>query len=278
MKKTKKGKGKKALLWTTGVAALGLLYSIAVEPMLIINRKLQIGTDVKSAETVVKAVHFSDVHLGWFYSTQRLEQLVEKINQQKPDILFFTGDLFDKARYFTEFEEAAAILQKLEAPLGKYAVWGNHDYGGGGVRVYESVVTQAGFTLLKNQGAYCQLPNGKTLHISGLDDLKFGKPDYSILQQADAADFHVVLAHAPDMGDKIAAYKPDLILSGHSHGGQVALPFLGPLYTPPGSKNYKAGKYMLKDTLLYIENGVGATGLPMRFFAFPGFTTITIGL
>ena len=278
MKKSekKKGKGRKALLWASGIAVLGLLYSVAVEPMLTINRRLEIGTGGTTPSATIKAIHFSDVHLGRYYSISRLEKLVEKINREQPDIVLFTGDLFDKARFFTQFDETASILKELQAPLGKYAVWGNHDYGGGGVRVYEKVLTEAGFTVLKNQSVECELPGGGWLQVSGLDDLKFGKPDYSILTQGDDADFHIVLAHAPDMAERIAPFQPDLILSGHSHGGQIAIPFIGPVYTPPGADNYKTGMHKLEDTLLYIENGVGTTGLPMRFGAFPGFTTLTI--
>lgn len=266
--------------WIAVVTGLGLLagamagYGVFIEPNQMHVRTATWGDPAAGTEPIT-AVHFSDVHLGPV-SLRRLQKLVDTINAQNPTIIFFTGDMVDKARNYHEAEQAAAILAGLQAPLGKFAVWGNHDVGGGGHRMYPALLETAGFTLLKNETEWIPLADGRILRVTGLDDAQMGRPDFSVADHAGAEDMHIVLAHAPDAAISLEGKPIDLVLSGHSHGGQIAIPFWGPLYTPPKAREYTHGTYQLSGFTLSIENGVGTTGVPVRFLSPPGFTVFTL--
>ncbi len=218
-----------------------------------------------------KILQFSDVHLGPEFTLKQLENLVEKMNELHPDIVVFTGDLIDKfGSYSAEKDEAKVILQKINAPLGKYAVFGNHDRGGGGSVFYKKYMEEAGFSVLVNEVQKIKVGNGKYITISGLDDFLLGKPQIdATLKHVRQQDFNMLLVHEPDVVDKVACYPVDFQVSGHSHGGQVQIPFIGPLITTKLAESYVEGMYELegknKPLHLYVNRGIGTTRMPVRF-------------
>ncbi|MBE5103709.1 metallophosphoesterase [Bacillus thuringiensis] len=222
-----------------------------------------------------RILQFSDVHLGPEFTLKQLENLVEKMNGLHPDIVVFTGDLIDKfGSYNAEREEAKGILQKIHAPLGKYAVFGNHDRGGGGSLFYKKYMEKAGFSVLVNEVQKIKVENSKYITISGLDDFLLGKPQIdSTLKELRQQDFNMLLVHEPDVVDKVARYPVDFQMSGHSHGGQVQLPFVGPLITTKLAREYVEGMYELegkdKPLHLYVNRGIGTTRKPVRFWSVP---------
>lgn len=113
------------------------VYSIKIEPKMLIKKEVKLKNDINYNNGSVKIIQFSDVHLGKFFSLNQLEKVVKKINENEPDIVLFTGDLIDVASQYENINEISNVLSKIDAKLGKYAVYGNHDYGGGAVRVYE---------------------------------------------------------------------------------------------------------------------------------------------
>ncbi len=215
----------------------------------------------------IRVVQFSDVHLGPNYSLQQLEKLVERVNELEPDIIAFTGDLIDVPSAFEGRSEISDILGKLRSRYGKYAVWGNHDYGGGGVRFYENIMSESGFKLLKNQNSAIELDSGQKITIIGLDDAMLGHPDIEkAYTGVDDKGDKLLLLHDPDLVDNIKADRFDLALAGHSHGGQVVVPFLGHLVTPPLARIYTKGMYQLADdNYLYVNSGIGTTRITVRF-------------
>ncbi|MEI5889981.1 metallophosphoesterase [Bacillus cereus] len=229
-----------------------------------------------------KIVQFSDVHLGPEFSLKQLDSLVEKMNELHPDIVVFTGDLIDKfGTYNEEREEAKKILKEIHAPLGKYAVFGNHDRGGGGSLFYKKYMEEAGFSVLVNEVQKIKADNGNYITISGLDDFLLGKPQIDpTLKNLKQQDFNMLLVHEPDVVDKVARYPVDFQMSGHSHGGQVQIPFVGPLITTKLAESYVEGMYELegknKPLYLYVNRGIGTTRMPVRFWSVPEISVFVL--
>ncbi|MCW9130927.1 metallophosphoesterase [Bacillus paramycoides] len=229
-----------------------------------------------------KILQFSDVHLGPEFTLKQLDNLVGKMNELRPDIVVFTGDLIDKfGTYNAEREEAKEILRGIPAPLGKYAVFGNHDRGGGGSLFYKRYMEEAGFSVLVNEVQKIKVENGKYITISGLDDFLLGKPQIdSTLKNLGQQDFNMLLVHEPDVVDKVARYPVDFQMSGHSHGGQVQIPFAGPLITTKLAEKYVEGMYELegksKPLHLYVNRGIGTTRMPVRFLSVPELSVFVL--
>lgn len=275
---------KKAIGSFIAVAASGTgsyFYAREVEPrMLDLTRHkikselLPIGFDG------IKIIQFSDTHLGFQYTMEQLEKLISKINKIQPDIIFFTGDLLDDPRNFTEKNMVISLLSKLTAPLGKFAVYGNHDHGGYGSDLYKTIMELSGFNLLLNTSAVVKLLDGSSLRIAGIDDAMLGKPDLAAAMTGIPQNsFTILLSHAPDKADEAVQYPIQLQLSGHSHGGQIQIPFYGPWVTPPFAEKYVEGFYTIGDEKalkLYVNRGLGTTRLPFRFLSQPELALFTL--
>lgn len=243
-----------------------IFYAFKIEPKLLVTREFNVELSSAGGDSI-RVVQFSDVHLGPNYSLQQLENLVERVNKLEPDIVAFTGDLIDVPSAFEGRSEISGVLGKLRSKHGKYAVWGNHDYGGGGIRFYENIMKESGFELLKNQNVVVELDSGQKITIIGLDDAMLGHPDIEkaytgVEDQGDK----LLLLHDPDLVDDIKTDRFDLALAGHSHGGQVVVPLFGPLVTPPLARIYTKGMYQLaNDNYLYVNSGIGTTRITVRF-------------
>lgn len=267
----------KALAALVLVATAFFIYSGFIEPNMLVT------TAVKKkipAETLpFKVVLFSDTHFGKHYSQKNVEKIVKKINEQNPDIVVFGGDFFDN--YARDKEELdldylAEELRKITAKHGKYAVFGNHDHGGGAVRVYEQFMTDSGFEVLRNESISIDELN---INIIGLDDFRLGRVDRS-LYSIDNSRFNLIIAHQPDVIDLMEIKGSNLMLSGHSHGGQVSLPFITDRILPSGAKHYIKGLYSFDsekidaETNLFVTKGIGMTTLPLRFLNPPEIAVI----
>lgn len=256
----------------------GYGYARYIEPRMIeITRHTITSRLIPRGFDNFKIVQFSDTHLSDVFTTEDLNKIAEKINQLKPDLLIFTGDLIDKPHLYNDHQHALAVLQRLEAPFGKFCVYGNHDHGGYGTNTYKALMEAADFQVLRNGYRQVQLTDGSRIELVSLDDLMLGKPDYEgTLSRLSSDTFSILLVHEPDAALKIGRYPVNLQLSGHTHGGQVQLPFFGPLITPPYGKTYTDGMYTLHDTVVYVNRGLGTTRLPYRFLAKPEITLFTL--
>lgn len=277
-KKTKK-KTKRILLSIISVFILLIValpfYAWKVEPFLVHVNHVELGK--KNERTPLNVVQISDLQVSEYYETNRLDKVIEKVNAQKPDILLFTGDLFDN--YSKYPEQMAPMIEKLKAfkaNIGKYAVWGNHDYGGGAVRVYEDVMSAGGFTVLRNQGETLTLSDGRQVFLGGLDDSLLGNPSVSdTLAYRQNYDYAITMTHEPDVADAFIGTDTQLVLAGHSHGGQVWIPFY-PIKNVLAEK-YTRGLYQLDAiTQLYVNTGIGTTSIHARFGVIPEVTQFTI--
>lgn len=226
----------------------------------------------------IKIVQFSDTHLSPFYTIEQLEKVVDEVNLLSPDIIVFTGDLMDEPNSYNETNLISPVLSKLNAPLGKFAIYGNHDHGGYGTDIYSNVMDLSGFTLLRNEALPIKLLDQTSIIIAGIDDLMLGQPDYEgTLAGFSEEQFVVFLAHEPDAAEQAAGYSVNLQLSGHSHGGQVQVPFYGALVTPPFADIYVEGLYQVRENFqLYVNRGLGTTRIPFRFLSVPEISIFTL--
>ena len=273
------------------VICLGLLlisgtgfYAAEVEPKsLSINRIDIVNKQVKPSFNGLQIVQFSDTHLGPGFTVEQLRSLVDRMNALQPDIVVFTGDLIDRYSRYGSVNRGLAqkALAKINAPLGKFAVYGNHDRGGGGSRAYKRYMEGAGFVVLVNGVHTITSADGERLTLAGLDDFLLGKPQIErTLRLLRPEDFNLLLVHEPDVADRFSEYPIDLQLSGHSHGGQFRMPFLKPPITTSLARKYVEGLYSLqgksRPLTLYVNRGIGTTRLSLRFFAKPELTVIRL--
>lgn len=236
--------------------------------------------DEEKESTSLKIIQFSDTQLGPYYDIEQLKKVVNEINGQSPDIIVFTGDFFDHPSDYDLKKEALELLKKLDDKALKIAIFGNHDVGGGGRSMYETFMSEAGFLVLVNEMLSYKAECGKTFDFYGIDDGMLGKPDFGFVTPLiDENHYNILILHEPDLYTEVASLPFDLILSGHSHGGQIKLPFLGPLVTPPLSKVYKSGYYEIdnpRKSLLYVNTGLGNTKMRYRFGNIPQIAVFTI--
>ncbi|MBE7119332.1 metallophosphoesterase [Bacillus cereus] len=270
--------GIRTCLYTLITTSIGYYYAKYIEPhcLSVAQHTLKSPLIPKSFHGM-KIIQFSDLHLGYYFSLQHLSQIVFKINAEKPDIVLFTGDLIDNYQTYTETPFVASILRNIEAPFGKFSIYGNHDHGGYGTEYYDHIMIESGFQLLKNKEKRIRLLDNSEISIFGIDDILLGKPKIEeTLRRAQQNIYTIVLVHEPDIASQIAKYPINLQLSGHSHGGQVQLPFLGAIITPALAKHYIEGFYTIRDLTLYVNRGLGRTRVPFRFMAKPEITLFTL--
>lgn len=248
-------------------------YAIFIEPALLDVKHIYLNIENFSTKAELTIAQFSDTHLGFQYDLVDLEKAVEKINALQPDIIVFSGDLIDNAQKYGDITNISPILQKLQAPLGKFAVYGNHDYGGGAMKHYQQIMAESGFTLLSNTTQKIKLTDGSLIGIGGLDESYFGKPDPELLEKELLKyPYQILLLHEPDLIEKFNTV-PNLAMAGHSHGGQVTIPLIGSVITTRDAEKYWAGSYHLnQNSLLYVNTGLGTTRIPMRFANIPEIT------
>ncbi|WP_339220034.1 metallophosphoesterase [Paenibacillus sp. FSL H8-0332] len=260
------------------VVGAGLLaggYAWQGEPnWLEVTRRELLLAELPSAFAGTRLVHFSDVHLGFNKDAKDLARLTKHIIEEQPDLICFTGDIVDS--YAEDLTDSVPILAELEAPLGKYAILGNHDYKN--TELLTHLLTEAGFRVLRNE-SYLIKQGGAMIAVAGLDDMLHGKPDpEAAVRDIPDGIFTVLLMHEPDYADVAEAYPFHLQLSGHSHGGQIRLPLVGAPFTPYGSQKYIDGLYYTENKAMpvYVNRGFGETLMPLRFLCRPELTVLTL--
>lgn len=224
----------------------------------------------------LKIVHLSDIHFGSTITENDLDHLVNKVNELNPDIVVITGDIIDE-RISYDKNILIDYLKKIQSKLGKFAISGNHDLP---LDDFNSIVEESGFTNLDNTYELIYANSNKPIIISGISsnysdssniDTKTAKFDNYIANLTDDIKpiYSILLIHEPDFIDSLNIDNYDLILAGHSHGGQVKLPLIKKLYTPYGAKKYYDEYYKVNQTDLYISSGLGTSKLKFRLFNRP---------
>lgn len=259
-----------ALLGSVGC----LYYAFKVEPYRLTLNEHQVQS--VASEEKLKLVQISDLHIKKDYTAKHLEKVVQKVNEQSPDFIVFTGDLYDNYSNYQDNEQVASKLAHLRARYGKIAIWGNRDYGGGASRIYENMMQQAGFSLLRNENLVVGTSQGRSILFTGLDDALLGNPVLPpTVEEMNGTAYDILLTHEPDEVIQYQGKGYELILSGHSHGGQVNIPFFPQVQKKAAAvmghaNRYTGGLYTL-DTgeKLYVNTGIGTTHLSARFGVLP---------
>ena len=223
----------------------------------------------------------SDFHYDPCFSVHPIRAAVEIINRIRPDLIALTGDFVsapwigDPGKGAAMAEPCAQLLRKLQAPHGLWAVLGNHDEYTDPKRVTESL-RAVSIPVLSNRSIPIEKDGGR-FWLGGVDDVLEGSPDLpKALHDVPSDEALVLMAHEPDYADYVAGYPVDLQLSGHTHGGQVRLPFVGPVVLPALAKKYVWGQYQVRGLTLYTNAGVGTVQIPVRWNCPPEITHITL--
>ncbi|AKB29782.1 hypothetical protein MSSIT_3063 [Methanosarcina siciliae T4/M] len=279
--KTKKVKLPEILKFSVIVFALLATCSIYsfIEPYLIEEQTTIISdSDVPRNFTGKKIVFISDIHHGQFFERDRVAALVRKVNELDPDIIVLGGDYIYGSTAYIEpcFEE----LSGLKAKMGVFGVTGNHDEWGD----YNLTVTsmeKAGIIVLSDRAEWLEIGEDK-IKIAGIDwhDSRHfsGEPDIGpLIMDVEENDFVILVSHTPDFAEELRTGKVDLLLSGHTHGGQITFfGFWAPYVPSYYGQKYRSGIVKTDRTTVLISNGVGNTFLPIRFFARPQINIVIL--
>lgn len=255
-------------------ALAGLPVAAGVDGLLVTPRRLDVtrhtfGGSVTAAAPL-RIVQVSDLHIRGFGAVE--EQVVNAIVAARPDVIVHTGDMLESPRGFRPLRE---FLRRCPA-VPSFAIPGNWEYSSGvPLSAFGRLCDAVGIEWLVNRSV-AMSHRGTALRITGLDDLRGGRPDAAAaLGTAEPVPNHLVLAHCPALRDRLGLptqHPADLVLSGHTHGGQVA-PLGMPVVLPPGSGRYVAGWYGREggDPLppLYVSRGIGMSLIPVRLGAVP---------
>ncbi len=261
---------------TAGMSAAGAAYGFNVEPNQLQVERVTIPLmRLPGAFDGVTIAQLSDLHYGPYVSAEHIAQAVQQTNALQPDAIVLTGDLVNMSwRYIQPCME---IIAKLEAPLGVFAVLGNHDYWIGHLELMLASLKKTDIRLLRNQAAPLTRARA-TMYLVGIDDLWQKLADLRrALTNVPHNACKIALMHEPDFADVAAQAEIDLQLSGHSHGGQVRLPFFGPLVLPKYGEKYPMGLARVGNfTQVYTTRGVGVLPPAVRLNCPPEITLLTL--
>jgi predicted MPP superfamily phosphohydrolase len=230
----------------------------------------------------MRIVQISDFHFEQFTEAFFMRRVVRRVNALKPDLVVLTGDFVSRAPLPPRTSvglsyHCAELLSEITCPL-RYAILGNHD-----VLVSAGAVTDAlvshGIPVLANSSVPLER-DGQRMWLAGVKDVLQDRPDLDLALPASRDAVReplILLSHEPDFADRAVGHGISLVLSGHTHGGQIRLPFLPPLLLPDMGREYVHGFFRLRDgTQLYVNRGIGAVNLPFRFRCPPEITVMTL--
>lgn len=259
------------------IAAI-LLYSRFIATKGLVTKEYKItSSSIQDNFHGFKIVHISDVHYGRTTDKKDLNNMVKEVNLLKPDIVVLTGDLIDRDTKLDDYlkGEISEALSSINANVGKYAISGNHDSN---FSEWESIINDSGFKnlndtyeLIYNDGYTPILLAGLSSNLNNQVDIteRYNK----ILEYSNNENikelYKILLIHEPDYINNIDYSNFNLILAGHSHNGQVRLPFMGGIILPNGAKKYYKEHYKINNTDLYISSGIGTSGISFRLFNKP---------
>ncbi|MBI5048225.1 MAG: metallophosphoesterase [Deltaproteobacteria bacterium] len=222
-----------------------------------------------------KICQITDVHHSSFVGLGFIEKVVDKANSLKPDLVVLTGDYIDGSRKY--IMPAVSALCKLNAPYGALAVLGNHDHW------EDAELTKDGFSkyhipVITNEHRFIEIKDS-AICIAGVGDFMEGTQDLKAAFHGVSHDIpRILLSHNPDYAEVMPeTERVDLVLSGHTHGGQIKIPFsIAPVTMSRYGQKYIGGLVKLATTQVYVSRGIGVVGLPIRFNCPPELTLLTL--
>ncbi|MEG0021507.1 MAG: metallophosphoesterase [Bacilli bacterium] len=235
------------------------------------------STNIASEFDGLKIAHISDIHYGFGITIKDIDKIINDINLKKPDLVLLTGDLVDANISKKEYDELVKSMNKLDASIDKYAIDGNHDHG---YKNWAKLVIDCGFININDSYEVIFSKGNESIFLAGVSNNTYSTKKITdkmetisnyMSSEEYKSTYNILLMHEPDFIEDINYEEFDLVLAGHSHNGQVRIPFIGAFYTPKFSKNYYNEHYTLKDTNLYISSGIGTSELPVRLFNKPSY-------
>jgi uncharacterized protein len=253
------------------------LWAFEIEPGLLITRHIRLEApgwrdDVKVA--VLSDLHVGSPHVG----LEKLRKIIERTNAENPALIVLLGDFVIggpngggvRGGGFIEPEAIARELKRLHAPLGVFAVLGNHDWWYDGERVGQAL-TEAGIPVLENKAVHI----GNSFWLGGIADFWTRSPDIEgTLKQVNGTDPVILITHNPDIFEDVPA-RVSLTLAGHTHGGQVNLPLWGTVVTT-SKLGYNAGEFVEQGRHLFVTTGIGTSIIPVRLGVPPEIVILTV--
>lgn len=280
-----------------GIAAIplaGLLYGIFKGKYNYKVIKYQLSfKDLPEAFDGFTITHITDIHAGSFTNKEKINYAVDLINEQKSDMILFTGDLVNNFAY--EMDDWIDVFKKLDASVGKYAILGNHDYGdystwkndadkAANFKAIKELHPKIGFDLLLNEHRYIE-KNGQKIALVGVENWGKGFNKAGDLNKASEGimqiDFKILMSHDPSHWEnkvKMDAFNYQLTLSGHTHGLQFGIEIPGWIKWSPSQYVYKqwAGLYQEFGRYINVNRGFGYHAFPGRVGIWPEITVIEL--
>ncbi len=223
----------------------------------------------------------SDFHYDPYFSVHPLHAAITMVGGLRPDLIVLTGDFVsaplvgDERKAAFAAEPCARLLSQMSAPYGLWAILGNHDCSTDPRHVTRALRAE-NIQVLANESEAIER-DGARFWLAGVNDVLSHTADLpKTLRSVPSGEAVVLLAHEPDFADVASRFPIDLQLSGHSHGGQVRIPLLPPLYLPPMAKKYVLGAYQVGPLPLYTNAGLGTVGFPARLNCPPEITLLTL--
>jgi predicted MPP superfamily phosphohydrolase len=267
----------KAAAGLTGLAGATAAYGFWEASQIRVRRQNVALQNLPGAFAGKTIALLTDLHHGPFVGLRFVEEAARLANSLRPDAFALVGDFaHNREQNARQLPPCLEALARLDAPLGVYAVPGNHDMFKRGA-VYREAVRSTPITDLTNRAVRLSC-GGESLWLAGVDDQWFGKPDLGkALAGIPGGEAVVLLSHNPDFAEVAPDPRVGLVLSGHTHGGQVYLPFFGSPWMPSkyGSK-YRRGLVRGPASQVFVSRGLGESGIPVRLNSPPEINLLTL--
>lgn len=252
------------------IILISYMHFIGTKGLIVREYKVE-STTLPDSFHGFKIAQFSDLHYLTTIHKQEMEQIVNKINLLKPDIVVFTGDLVDYKKTATEqdIQDLVDSFNKIEVTTGLYAIKGNHDYEND---YFEDVFQKTNFKILNNTYELIYYKGTTPILLTGVGSILENDCDIDLAFSYSEMDnlYTISLLHEPDVIDYIRdKYQVDLALAGHSHNGQIRLPGIGAILKVEEGKKYPNERYELGKTKLYVSGGLGTSIYEFRLFNRP---------
>lgn len=228
-----------------------------------------------------RIAQLSDIHFGPYMGAGRLQRALRLAQSFEPDLVVFTGDFVSSPFGRSNGPAGARFAEPCADVIARWkgvplvAILGNHDHWNGAA-IVAAALMERGIRLLRNESFPVERGRER-LWITGVDDVFERKADLPrALSSVAAGETTLLLAHEPDYANLVAKFSVDLQLSGHSHGGQVRIPGVGPIVLPSLARKYHTGLYRVHDLQVYTSRGLGVISPPVRFNCPPEVGLITL--
>lgn len=246
---------------------------------IIVKEERIINSKIPNSFNGTKIIQFSDLHYGSNIDLNKVSEIVKLINDRNPDLVLFTGDLVEEDYDLNSDEQEKLInkLKSIKASLGKYAVSGDQDTDN-----FTTIMNQSDFIILNNEYDLIYNKTNDVIALSGFGSNKKKNFDIStgleFLNDEKYSNIYTIsMFHEPDSADQILKDKKvDLLLAGHSHNGNIRVPFLGSIIKHEGAKKYDQEFYQIGKSKLYVSSGLGTENDGIRLFCKPSINFFRI--